>query len=227
MKKTLIALALIAAIGLPTSTSAQHHRHTPRTAVAAAQQDTSGIEAFSDTTDTTSNVDTTASASGRHYQLSFDDQDLNDFFNQNGDSISDMVAVVFIVLIVCLFSPAVIVGLICYFIYKSRKQKLQLAEMAMKSGQPIPQKVMKKPLSTHEDYRKAGIMKIAVGLGITVLGWIGTGSNVIASIGLLVAIYGGGQLFIAQTSSGDKPVKDKDEDVSFEDKPSTSDYEEK
>lgn len=227
MKKTFIALALIAAIGLPTSTNAQRHRHTPRTAVAAAQQDTSSIEAFSDTTDTTSNIDTTASTSGRNYQFSFDDQDLDDFFNRNGDSINDMVAAVFIVLIVCLFSPAVIIGLICYFIYKSRKQKLQLAEMAMKSGQPIPQKVMKKPLSTHEDYRKAGIIKIAIGLGITVLGWVGAGSNVIASIGLLVAIYGGGQLFIAQTSSDGRPAKDKDEDGSFEDNSSTSDYEEK
>lgn len=204
MKHFLVALTMLAALGLPAEAAAQKHRHTPRTAAVAQQQpaDTSAIEAFSDTMGV--DTDTTASAQSPTFQMAIDQDDIDDIKDSFGEIGSSFLFVICIVAIVCLFSPLAIIGVICYFFYKSRKQKLKLAEMAIKNGQPIPQDLRNDKPRTPEQYWQSGIKKVAIGLGLVVLFAVGFDSWALASIGIVVAIYGAGQLVIAKTTAKEK-----------------------
>jgi len=201
MKQFLIAMTMLAALGLPANTMAQKHRHTPRPAAAAQQQpaDTSAIEAFSDTT--AQDTDSVVSLQTPTFQVGIDQDDVDDMKESFSDMWNSLLGVSIILLILFVFSPLAIIGLICYFIYKSRKQKLRLAEMAIKNGQPIPQDLRNDTPKTAEQYWQTGIKKVAVGLGLVVLFVVGFDSWALASIGFFVAIYGAGQLAIAKTTA--------------------------
>ena len=66
------------------------------------------------------------------------------------------IAVVFIMF--CL-APVLIIALIIYFIIKSRKQKIQLAELALKNGQPIPQDIAKSKQPNDQGLWEKGVKK--------------------------------------------------------------------
>ena len=122
---------------------------------------------------------------------------------------------VIIVAIVFIVAPAIIIFIICYFLYKNRQQKLKLAEMAMKNGQPIPDSILgystKKQgnntgksniasMPTDDQLWRKGVMHVFVGIGLMFLLDAMMGSFGF-SIGVLVALYGAGQAFIAWTSN--------------------------
>ena len=154
MKKLMLLLSVATLLAMPmTDASAQSHRHTPRTTSnvtvdkngakvsAAIDNDTiNGVVAFSDTTSATAQ-DEDSQDEEYTYQYSSDNdiQELKDVMNALGTSVFLPIALVAILFVV---APVIIIIIICYFIYKNRQQKLKLAEMAMKNGQPIPDSVL-------------------------------------------------------------------------------------
>ena len=151
----LMSIAAMLAMPMTMDASAQSHRHTPRTsakvtvnnnganvsATIADNDTTTAVVAYSDTT---SAADADNDTADNDYQYSYDSHDdnvkeLKDVMNAIGPMF--MVPMV-IVAIIFLVAPAIIIFIICYFIYKNRQQKLKLAEMAMKNGQPIPDSIL-------------------------------------------------------------------------------------
>ena len=156
MKKLMLSLSIAAMLAMPMTmdASAQSHRHTPRTnanvtvnsngakvTATIADNDTiTGVVAYSDTTSAAATNDT----ADNDEQFTYESQD-NDIheLREVMDAIGPMFMVpMVIVAIIFLVAPAIIIFIICYFIYKNRQQKLKLAEMAMKNGQPIPDSVL-------------------------------------------------------------------------------------
>ena len=173
------ALPTMARHGNRTTATNSVVRH--KNADAGAKKDSAtAIVAFSDTTDT-------------------DDQDAapDSVMNYTQDAIIPIT----IVFIICFLAPVAIIGLVIYLIVKSRNQKLKLAEMAIKSGQPIPDFAAKNQVSRNDYLWSKGIKNIFLGIGLTVMFFI-LGINALCSIGLLIAIYGVGQAIIAKTTGG-------------------------
>lgn len=213
MKQLFIALAMLAALGLPAETAAQKHRHTPRPAAVAQSQtaDTSAIEAFSDTAATASDTATAATAATVTPQIPSFQVDMGE--NTLHGLRENVFGIIGILLILFVFSPVAIIGVVCFFIYKLRKQKVKLAEMAIKNGQPIPHDLRNDSPRTPEQYWKTGVKKVAVGLGLVVLFVAGFDSWALASIGFFVAIYGAGQLVIAKTAAKKEATGDDSADA--------------
>ena len=162
------------------------------------------IEAFSDTT---SNDTSSVAVPPVPLDDSFDFDD-EDFFNsssfhaifeKNHEGIMGMFFVLAVLFILFVLSPIVIIGLILWFIYKNRKNRMRLAEMAMKNGQPIPDELVKTTPVTSDDMRQKGIRQVFLGIGlIFLLGW--AAGKIGAGIGILVLCIGLGNLFIARSA---------------------------
>ena len=167
------------------------------------------IEAFSDTTSSQS-----GSVVAPPVPL---DPDFDDFFDEDEDgpvegqifnsfwdnmdtnSFMGMFFVLAVLIIIFVISPIVIIGLILWFIYKNRKNRMRLAEMAMQIGQPIPDELMPKAEEAPDDVRQKGIRQICLGIGLTFfLGWVA--GKIGAGIGILVLCIGLGNLLIARSS---------------------------
>lgn len=221
MKQTTIAIALLLAIGSTSPMVAQSHRHTPRASVQIdAQQNGNkttatlkvdaqdqGVDAYSDTTDVDSaNVDTATS--------NYDEDDdfsvktpMDDLASVSDLIESSILPLVFI-LVFFLIAPVLIIGLICFFLYKYRKQKIRLAELALEKGQPIPDGVINESKPKAAPQTKAetkvadqetaakGIKNAFLGIGVAILG-IFMDANVIIGAGFLVACMGAGQFATA------------------------------
>ena len=156
MKKLMLLLSIAAMLAMPMTmdASAQSHRHTPRTsanvtvnnngvkatATIADNDTTTGIVAYSDTTSAAADTDT----ADNDYQYSYDshDDDIKELKEVMVSLGTEVFLPVIIVAIVFIVAPAIIIFIICYFLYKNRQQKLKLAEMAMKNGQPIPDSIL-------------------------------------------------------------------------------------
>ena len=195
MKRIIATLIIGMTLSAALPTMARHGNRTSATssvvkhknADAGAKKDSAtAIVAFSDTTDT-------------------DDQDaapdsvMN--YTQIHSNMSDVAKQITIVFIICFLAPVAIIGLVIYLIVKSRNQKLKLAEMAIKSGQPIPDFAAKNQVSRNDYLWSKGIKNIFLGIGLTVMYFI-LNINLLCSIGLLIAIYGVGQAIIAKTTGG-------------------------
>lgn len=158
-----------------------------------------GIEAYSDTS--SANFDSIYGQHHYSYQVNMDEDSLNHMMNGLSWISSGMVNTLLILLIIFVISPVAILIVLFYFIYKSRKQKLQLAEMAIKNGQPIPDMLNNKLYATSNDdilWRK-GIKNVFVGIGLMFLfGFMDISAGI--GIGFLVLFYGAGQAVIARTS---------------------------
>lgn len=210
MKKILIALTagLILSATLPAM--AQRHRHTPQASITVNTksdkngntQKSTAIVAYSDTADVDTAAVDTASIDP--------DDDWNEANTMMGD-IKDMLQGAFMpiasIFIMFFLSPVMIIGLIIYFIIKSRNQKLKLAEMAIKNGQPIPQDITRQAVHKDEDLWAKGVKKIFLGIGLAVLSLF-MHSSTLVGFGFFVAIYGCGQAFIAYTNKKRKNEED-------------------
>ena len=230
MKKLMLLLSIAAMLAMPMTmdASAQSHRHTPRTnanvtvnnngvkatATIADNDTTTGVVAYSDTTSAAAADNDAADNDYQYTYESHDDdiQELKDVMDSLGTAVFLPVIIVAIVFIV---APAIIIFIICYFLYKNRQQKLKLAEMAMKNGQPIPDSILgystKKQgnntgksniasMPTDDQLWRKGVMHVFVGIGLMFLLDAMMGSFGF-SIGVLVTLYGAGQAFIAWTSN--------------------------
>lgn len=240
MKKYLIALTLMAALTVTatTATEPQQHRHTPRTAVTDADvqnnsvqpdatanttgkndtaapdtEDTDeGIEAYSDTT--SSYPDSAESHYQYSYQVDMNEDDINHMMNGLSWIGSGMIGTLLILLILFVIAPVAILSLLFYFIYKSRKQKLQLAEMAIKNGQPLNEVLgtNKMAAPSNDILWNKGIKNVFLGIGLMFFfGFMRIKPGI--GIGFLVMFYGAGQAVIARTSRKRLEGQDHEENV--------------
>lgn len=178
-------------------TSSKGFSGSSKASSAPDDNDDEGIEAYSDTTEVWDADTVTANS----YQVSIDDDSMDDIFSGLSWIGGGMVYTLLILLILFVLSPVAIIAVICYFIYKNRKLKVRQAEIAMQNGQPIPvDSAAPKPVSDNVMWQK-GINKIFVGLGLICLFWF-MGFDTGIGIGLLVVFCGIGQAVIARTSPG-------------------------
>ena len=202
MKQLLITLTMVLVLGLTTEAVAQKHRHTPQPQQTELVDSTSknGVEAFSDTTSTTS----TPTVADDNFP--FDDEDdfertsINNFFDHFGlmqTGIAGMFFILIVLLIVFVLSPLLIIIAVFYFINKNRKDKMRLAQMAMQQGQPIPDQLLKEQSTFGDEEYKSGIRQCFVGVGLMIFLWFAAGA-VGFGIGALVFCIGLGKVIVAK-----------------------------
>ena len=205
MKKILAALmaGMILTGTLPAT--AQHHRHTPLASVKATQQTdkdgntkaSAAIVAYSDTASVDSaDVDTVGFNADAGTQGWDEPYDIDGLAKLMGNAFVP-IAIVFIMFFL---APVMIIALIIYFVIKSRKQKIQLAELALKNGQPRPQEVAQsKPQPNDQALWEKGVKRMFLGIGIVIFA-IFIHSRMFMGIGFLVALYGAGLAVVAWTT---------------------------
>ena len=221
MKKSLIAMLMLLTMTAGNEAMAQKHRHNPNVTlnvqdpatgnkvvsvnVNAADNDTTGIVAYSDTT----NTDTASVQYNLPAAPDWDEFDDDDIFNalKNIGNLGVWATVftvlaMFFVLLICL-APLIAIILIVWLIARNRNQRLKLAEKAMENGQPIPQEALSVPTSTDEDIKNKGLRNIFLGLGLVACGYFIIG-DLLQGIGVILFFYGLGQAFIARSSSKKK-----------------------
>ena len=232
MKKSLIAMLMLLTLTAGNEVMAQKHRHNPNVTlnvqdpttgnkvvsvnVNAADDDTTGIVAYSDTT----SVDTTATVNNIPTSPDWDDFDFDDddfssaLKNVLGIGVGGALGVggVILAIILCLFvlllflAPIIAIVVVIWLIVRNRNQRLRLAEKAMETGQPIPQEALKTPTVSDDDLKNKGLRNLFLGLGLIACGHFIIG-DVLQGIGMVLFFYGIGQTMIARSS------KKKQEDV--------------
>lgn len=137
------------------------------------------------------------SAENRKHHHSNGGLNLNgfDLGNHASETIVAVTAIVFVFGL-----PLFIIFIIFFFRYKNRKAQYRLAEQALASGQPLPEKLFKEMRTT--DIRSKGINNIFVGIGLFIFLWAITGEFGLGCIGLLVMFTGFGQVVIYYTQQG-------------------------
>lgn len=194
MKKTLIAMTLLLALGTGAETVAQNHRHTPRQQaelVDTAKQN--AVEVYSDTTSAAG-----SQAAMDDWEQADDDSFVEDVLHGVGSAkLIEFFFVLGILLIIFVIAPVCIIIALFYFINKNRAQKMKLAEMAMQKGQPIPEKLLEDKVNTVTDEYQKGLRQCFVGVGLMIfLGLVA--DEVGFGIGALVFCIGLGKLVAAK-----------------------------
>jgi hypothetical protein len=201
MKKYLLAMTLLFALGANAPATAQtQQKRQQQELVDSSMQDE--FEAFSDTT-----LADADSAVNRAIQMGddwddWDDEDTKANIDQllkevNVDDLAGMAFALVVILIIFVFSPLIIFGLLLYFIFRNRKQKMKLAEMAMQNGQPIPDQLLKEQTPDDQETYKKGMRQLFLGVGLMVFLGITVG-KVGLGIGALVFFIGLGKVLIAR-----------------------------
>lgn len=204
MKRILVAIMTGLVLSATIPSMAQHHRHTPAASmtVKKAQNvkksaDTAAIVAFSDTTSNDADVDSVNDTRTAGWDKPYD-------MDKVADIMEDAFLPIAQVFIIFFLAPVMIIALIIYFIIKSRKQKIQLAEMALKNGQSIPADILRNNIAKgntpqNADLWSKGILKICLGMGIVMMG-IFISMQLLKGIGFIVVFYGAGQAIIGWTT---------------------------
>ena len=209
MKKIIITLTMLLALGVGVHAASQKHRHTPQAPtelVDSANKD--AVEVYSDTTGTDTAVTHTRSHKGtvtintpwHSHTYDVDDDDIGRWLNSiDGNDLMGMFFVLCIISIIFVLAPVLIIIALFYFINKNRKQKMKLAQMAMQQGQPIPEQLLEdKPGNVDDEYQK-GMRQCFVGVGLMVfLGY--AAGNVGFGIGALVFCIGLGKVFASRSA---------------------------
>ncbi len=218
MKRVLITLAMLLALGSGVQAAGQKHRHTPQAElVDSTSKD--AVEVYSDTTGTdTATASSTVtkhkgkvtvtyptspwSTNSTTYEV--DDEDLgsiihNVFSDMKGSDLAGILLVLGVLLIIFVLAPVLIIVALFYFINKNRKEKMRLAQMAMQQGQPIPDQLLNdSPANINDEYQK-GMRQCFIGVGLMVfLGY--AAGNVGFGIGALVFCIGLGKVFASRTA---------------------------
>ena len=214
MKRYLTIILLAGALLAPVTIQAQKHRHHPQVVSPTSTPDSSGIVAYSDTT----SIDTAGTTTPVSVDDNYDDDDsytevipLHDFKDLFGLGVGGTILGILIAIAVLLvaLAPFLFVAFIIYLIFKNRRQRYELAEKAMNSGQQIPQELVRTERQSDDYLWKKGIKNIFVGIGLAIL-FKCLGADPLTGIGWLVALYGVGQAVISKTSSS---KHDKDDDL--------------
>ena len=217
MKKVLIVFTLMLTLGMSVQAASQEHRHTPRgTELVDTTKQSSGVDAFSDTT----SIDSA-------YSSSFDDDWDSDDPVEKGvgkmlenifsDSavVPGMVIAIIAIVIIFLLAPLLIIIAIFYFVNKNRKEKMKLAQMAMEKGQPIPDELLNNvPDEVSDEYQK-GMRQCFVGVGLMIFLYFAAGT-IGFGIGALVFCIGLGKVLAAK-SVGKRTPNNNNDDLTQQD----------
>lgn len=234
MKKYLMVITMMLALGLNTQAASQKHRHTPRMAqVDSTKNNQDAIEAFSDTTSTADAEDAEDDKYiNRHrsvvYSSSDDIKDLKDVMEGLGGILGPaMVFSIIAMILLFVVAPLLIIFMIFYFVNKNRRERYKLAQMAIQNGQPIPDEVLKeKQVDWDRSDYQTGVRQMFTGAGLAIflgllIGKIGLG------IGALVFFIGLGKWFIARQSgnTGNDPLNNNNINNQFNNNSNARDYE--
>ena len=200
MKKYLIAMTLLLTLAAaqPTTTWAQKKTQQKELVDSTAKDE---VAAFSDTTGVADSYDSTVVS--RNHRLgghvSIDgDSFFNDIFGLTGGMMGSMLFALIVITIIFVIAPVLIIGLLLFFIYKNRKQKMKLAEMAMRQGQPIPDQLLVEQQESDSNLWQKGLRQTFLGVGL--LAFFGyVNSTIGIGIGILVTVIGLGKLAIVKT----------------------------
>lgn len=108
-----------------------------------------------------------------------------------------------IITIISIFAlPAIIIFLVLNYRSKKRKERYQVIEKAIESGQPLPEEFVEKTKAEDDNIRVKGIKNIFLGLGLAIFFYAMTDVLFLACIGLLIMLNGIGQLVIYYTRPG-------------------------
>ena len=216
MKKILLSMVVLLALGGNVEVVAQHHRHTPRVELSDSVKE--GIEAYSDTSSVAAeNYNADADSAGvdeidMYSPARFSDPIswLNFMFSS---SMFGMVAGIFVLLLLlCIFfSPIIILILILRYMIRRHKDRVRLTEMAMEHGQMLTDEQM--PLSCKSpDYMwRRGVRNVSIGIGLMLFFWF-LGVRAFVGIGGLVACLGAGQMFMVRYNYDSKFGRKRDEE---------------
>lgn len=203
MKKYLVAITMLMTLAMGQTAVAQgQQKKDAQELVDSASKD--AIEVYSDTTIGKSFDSTVVSRRHRIGGGNIVDASpvVNDIFNHFGiDSMMGMgmAFALMVIFIVFILAPVLILAVLFFFIYKNRKQKMRLAEMAMKQGQPIPDQLLTEHQETDDDLWKKGLRQTFLGVGLLAFfGYIGSTLGI--GIGILVTVIGLGKLAIVKTT---------------------------
>lgn len=166
--------------------------------VDSTQQD--ALEAYSDTTGVADSTVVSQNHRLGGYTIHSNSQMVNDIINSVGiEGMAGMVFALIVLVIIFILSPLVILGVVLFFVFRNRKQKMKLAEMAMKQGQPIPDQLLVDHKETDDELWQKGLRQTFLGVGL--LAFFGyVGSTLGIGIGILVTVIGLGKLAIVKTS---------------------------
>lgn len=231
MKKYLMMLVAVLSLWMAAPACAQQHRHTQGVQQATAVSDSADDDnaAYSDTTGAADD-DSMFSAMGNAMQQSVINAATSGAEDDSLGGWGTFPTLVIVAIVISfLILPVVLLGLLFYFIYKSRRRKLQSEEMAMRGGRPVAddspggQQQMGTPNvnAVHGDevLWSRGVKNIFLGAGLVVFFYFLFGGMRVASIGLLVAIYGAGQVFVAKRSVAARPQQGNDREEPAADGP--------
>ena len=209
MKKILLSMAVLLAVGGTVPSVAQRHRHTPRAAVVDMQngsRQSEGVEAYSDTSsvadagaDSLAVVESTSvDDSNRYSPGRFDDPFSWFAFMCSSGAFGILLTILIVVLsLLFLFMPLIIVLLIIRYLVRRHNDRMRIAEKAMESGQSVSEERM--PLSRKSpDYMwRRGVLNVSIGVGLMLLFWF-MGTEMLVGVGGLVACLGAGQMFMVR-----------------------------
>lgn len=201
MKKYLLAMGLIIALGFNATTAAQTRQiKEQQELVDTTAKD--NLEAFSDTISIADSLEQVID----NTPADWDDDDDNTiidlkqiFKGVNGNGLAGMLFALMVIMIIFVFSPLIIFGLLLYFIFRNRRQKMKLAQMAVQNGQPIPDQLLNDVSPNDSETYKSGMRQLFLGLGLMIFLGITVG-EIGFGIGALVLFIGLGKVIIARKS---------------------------
>lgn len=204
MKKTFKTFILMLALTMTAMTASASKPMTPPAANAADSTVTitadslpaDELEAFSDTTGTASQDEFDPWDNVADEWPPTNGDSFFESMNFDTDSIMGMLFVMCIMIIIFVLAPVALIGMILYFVYKSRKQRLRIAEMAMRNGKPIPQDAIGNIVGSYDALWNKGIKQLFLGAGLGILLWVPFGKLGLA-IGALILLIGCGNMVIA------------------------------
>lgn len=210
MKKVLLTIVWLLSLTMAMNAAPQDPVVTDSTMV-------DEVEVFSDTTDVDSTAMGMPGDPWDDWDDPFDDNWDDDWnsdsgfhirdFGLDGDDIMGMFFVICVLFLLFVLSPVAVIGLILYFVYKNRKERTRMIEMALKNGKKIPLDVMGNPVMQNDALWSKGIKQVFLGAGLGILLWIVIGKLGLG-IGALILLIGCGNLVIAHHAKAKQREKE-------------------
>lgn len=186
MKRLTKALALAVVLATGNVAVAQVYDNVaPPVAEIVAENDTAGIEAFSDTTSADSQVVPVQTS----YTVNMDADSMGQIFDSMQWIGTGFLMSVMVILLLFVLAPLLIIVLLCYLLYKNRKQKRMLEEMAMNGVRPMPGSMARRQSEPEEAIRRKGTRCILIGVVMMPLSWL-IDVTLLAAIGVIITLYG-------------------------------------
>lgn len=234
MKKSLLAIAVLFALATGNAEGQGKHRHQRADtveAVAPADED-EALEAVSDTAD----EDYVVSVDAGEDADEAVDQLITDLKTEDIDNpfklvlglcmlgVGGVLVALFVLLVCLLFLalPVILLIVLLRYLMKRSEINAELARKAMEEGREVPHSTLRGETEYDVFLWRKGVRNVSIGLGLTVL-FLCMGAESLAGVGLLVACFGGGQMFVARTT-GRKSAENKDNGAGGGDMPEANQF---